>query len=187
MRFIYILPVLLFCSCTQQRFVKSVKQFVGQQISMSVDWDAYWKGKDTLLPDFTKAPIKLVVWYDSHDCTSCEANHMYSWGNIANYADSIAQWFNIIFLFTPKKEDRHELNMALKREQFDYPVFIDSNGSFSKQNPILPKNRQLRSFLLDKNNRVVMVGNPLHNPKLWMLYKNTIQKMIDNGGVLPNS
>jgi len=38
---------------------------------------------------------------------------------------------------------------------------------------------------LDKDNRVVLVGNPLHNPPLWELYKRTIQKMIDNDGVFP--
>ena len=185
MRVMYIVSILLLCSCTQQRLVKRVAQFMGQQIYMPTDLNAFYKGKDTLLPDFTKAPIKLVVWFDSQGCTSCDASKMFSWGDIANHADSLSQWFNIIFLFTPKKEDNSALTMALTREHFDYPVFIDSKGSFVKQNPKLPKNRNLHSFLLDKNNRVVMVGNPLYNSTLWELYKRTIQRMIDNGGVLP--
>jgi hypothetical protein len=158
---------------------------MSQHISLSIDWNAYWKGKDTLLPDFVKIPTKLMVWYDSQGCTSCEADKMYMWGDIANFADSLAQWFNIIFLFTPKNEDIQGVVMALKREQFDYPIFIDQNGTFVKQNPKLPKNRQLHSFLLDKNNRVVLVGSPLHNPSLWELYKRTIQTMIANNGELP--
>jgi hypothetical protein len=107
------------------------------------------------------------------------------WGNMANYADSLEQWFHIVFLFKPKKEDLHGVMMAFQREQFDYPIFIDPNATFVKQNPKLPKNRQLHSFLLDRNNRVVMVGNPLHNPVLWELYKKTIQRMINNDGLIP--
>ena len=186
MRLIFVLPVMLFCSCTQQRFTKSVEQFMGNRISISADWNAYYKGKDTLLSDFVNIPIKLMVWYDSLGCISCNANKMYMWGNIANYADSMAQWFNIIFLFTPKTGDIQEVITAFSRERFDYPVFLDSDGSFIKQNKDLPKNQQLHSFLLDKNNRVVLVGNPLYNPALWALYKRTIQEMIDNDGVLPD-
>jgi len=110
---------------------------------------------------------------------------MNEWEEMATYADSLSQWFSIIYLFTPQKEDVNRLNILLKSDKFDYPVFIDFNGSFVKQNPKIPKNRQLHSFLLDKNNKVVLIGSPLYNPMLWELYKRTIYKMIDNDGVLP--
>jgi len=158
---------------------------MGQKITISSDLNVVWNGKDTVLTDFTKAPAKLVVWTDSLGCTSCRASKMSEWNSIIVYADSIAQWFNIIFLFTPKKEDIDRVNIALKADKFDYPVFVDQNANFVKQNPKLPKNRQLHSFLLDKNNKVVMVGSPLYNPALWALYKTTIQRMMDNSGVLP--
>ena len=82
-------------------------------------------------------------------------------------------------------KDAQRVSIALKVNQLDYPVFIDQYATFVHQNPNLPKNQQLHSFLLDKNNRVVLVGNPLYNPALWALYKRTIQEMIDNDGVLP--
>lgn len=185
MKFLYILPIFFICSCTNNRLIKDMRSLMGQQITVSVDWNTVLKGKDTVLSDFTKVPIKLIVWVDSLGCTSCEANSMYMWKDIANYADSLSQWFNIIFLFTPKKKDLPALSTVLTRELLDYPIFIDLNGRFVRQNPNLPKNRQLHTFLLDKNNKVVMVGSPLYNPTLWKLYKRTIQTMINNDGVLP--
>ena len=179
--------LLLILSCSGNKLVRSVEKFLGQQISLSSDWNAIVRGRDAVLADFTSAPVKLVIWYDSRSCTSCEVSNMYEWEDITAYANSLAEWLSIIYLFTPKEVDLYVTSITLKGTKFDYPVFIDQNGTFVKQNPKLPKNRQLHSFLLDKNNRVVMVGNPLHNPTLWALYKSTIQKMIDNGGVLPNS
>ena len=184
MKYLYILPILIFCSCANNRLVKDVTQFMGTQIILSPDLSAVWKGRDTVLTDFTKVPIKLVVYHDSLICSTCQMGKMYEWEEIAAYADSLSQWFSIIYLFTPKKEDMFKVNMLLRADNFDYPIFIDQHATFVKQNPKLPKNRQLYSFLLDKNNKVVMVGNPLHNPTLWNLYKKNIQKMIENNGIL---
>ena len=163
-----------------------MEQLMQQNITLSPDWDVVWQGNNTVLKGVQEIPVKLVIWYDSLVCSSCQLSRMYEWNNIVTYADSLASWFSIIYLFTPKIDDIDRVNVVLKTNNFDYPLFIDRNSSFIKQNPNLPKNRRLHSFLLDKNNRVVLLGNPLYNPALWALYKRTIQEMIDNDGVLPD-
>ena len=186
MKHLSILFALLFiCSCANKKLVKEIGQFKGQQITLSSDWDAVWKSRDTVLTTFLDAPIKLVVWYDSLGCLSCAAGRMDEWNDIVSDADSIASWFRIIFLFTPKKDGLQKAFIASRSDKLNYPIFIDLHATFLKLNPQFPKNRLLHSFLLDKNNEVVMVGNPLYNPGLWELYKRTVQKMIDNDGVLP--
>ena len=175
---------LFLCSCVNNRLVKDMEKFMNQQISFPMEYKAIWNAKDTVLTDFSEVPIKLVIWYDSLGCTSCEAGKMRIWNDVVAEADSLSQWFRIIYLFTPKKEDLNKVTAAIKGDKFNYPVFIDQNATFIKQNPNLPKNRRLHSFLLDKNNRVIIVGNPLHNPTLWQFYKNAIKKMIDNYGIL---
>ena len=177
--------ILLLYSCTDNQLVKSIQQFKGQQITIPADLHTVWKGRDTLLSGFTQVPVKFVVWVDSLNCASCKVNSMREWNDVVKYADSLAQWFNIIFLFTPKKKDLNKVNTALRANRFDYPIFIDRNADFVKQNPRLPKQQQLHIFLLDKDNRVILVGNPLRNPTLWVLYQRTIQTMIENDGVLP--
>ena len=182
---IYLISILfILCSCTNKRWIKDVEQFMGQQITVSSDLSAIWNSRDTVIADFTQLPIKLIVWYDSLICGSCEISKMYVWDEITTYADSLAQWFSIVFLFSPKKEDLRKVNISLKTGKFDYPVFIDHNATFAKQNK-LPKNRRLHTFLLDKNNNVVLIGSPLYNPSLWTLYQRTIQTMMDNEGILP--
>jgi len=172
--------VLLLCSCSNNNIVKDIEQLMDQQITLSSDWNTIWKGKDVVLNGFIEAPIKMMVWYDSLVCGACEVNKMHRWYNIVDYADSLSQWFSIIFLFSPTKESMSRLSMSLKAEKFDYPIFIDQNASFAKQNSKIPKNQNLHSFLLDKDNKVVLIGNPLNNPSLWRLYKRNIQNMIDH-------
>ena len=161
-----------------------MKKFKDQEITLSQSLTAIWRGKDTVLNDFANVPIKLIVWHDSLLCGSCEISKMSAWNETIKYADSLAQWFRLIYLFTPKKGEYRRLIMALKADRFDYPVFIDHNATFIKQNLNLPKNRQLHSFLLDKNNKVVLVGSPLYNFSLWELYKRTINELIENDGIL---
>ena len=45
-------------------------------------------------------------------------------------------------------------------------------------NPHLPKNKALHTFLLDENNNVILVGDPLHNKKIEeMFYKIVKEKL----------
>ena len=53
----------------------------------------------------------------------------------------------------------------------------DAKNRFKKQNR-LDVSYLNRTFLLDKNNRIVLVGEPLGNPTLWKLYVDTANKLI---------
>ena len=181
--FLCIIP----CSCANNKFAKDVTQLMGKEIRFSTDWDVVWKRKDTILADFMDVPVKMVVWIDSIVCSSCQIGKMYEWAEHTKYADSLAQWFHIVFLFSPKKEEQQRVNIALKANRINYPVFIDKHATFVNLNREIPKNRRLHIFLVDKNNNVVLVGNPLYNPTLWELYKRTIKRLIDNDGELSDS
>ena len=184
MRLIIIFLTLLIGSCTNKRLIRDIEQLKSQRIILPTDLKPIWDGRDTIVTDFINVPVKMVIWYDSLICASCEVNRMYEWGQIISSADSLSQWFSIIYLFTPKNGDVDQVEVKLKADAFNYPIFIDHNAAFVKQNK-LPKNRHLHSFLLDKENKVVIVGSPLHNPQLWELYKRTINKLISNDGLLP--
>ena len=56
---------------------------------------------------------------------------------------------------------------------FSYPVCLDIKGSFDKINKI-PSNLAFQTFLLDNRNKVIAIGNPIHNPNVRTLYLNLI-------------
>lgn len=61
----------------------------------------------------------------------------------------------------------------LKRDNFTHPVCLDEEDAFNKLNK-LPADMMFQTFLLDKDNRVVAIGNPIHNPKVKELYLKII-------------
>ncbi|MBR4326179.1 MAG: DUF1573 domain-containing protein [Bacteroidales bacterium] len=62
---------------------------------------------------------------------------------------------------------------TIRRDSFPYPVCIDLSDSLNKLNNF-PKDDRFHCFLLDENNRVILIGNPVHNPKIKDLYIRTI-------------
>ncbi|GAB6011595.1 hypothetical protein [Viscerimonas tarda] len=79
---------------------------------------------------------------------------------------------NFLFYFHPK--DTKELKFLLRRDRLEYPVFIDERNQIDSLNHF-PKQQEYQCFLLNKENKVVAMGNPTMNPKIWELYKNIIR------------
>jgi hypothetical protein len=90
-----------------------------------------------------------------------------------------------MFIFSPPMAKIDEVFQALRHSVLDFPVFIDEKQAFLKANPHIPADNRFHTFLIDKNGKVVLVGDPVNNPQLWELYKTTITTLIANGGVMP--
>ncbi len=55
-------------------------------------------------------------------------------------------------------------------------IFIfDNKCVFSEQNK-LPKNKSLNTFLVDQNNKIQLIGNPVYDKELGALYLRELQK-----------
>lgn len=75
-----------------------------------------------------------------------------------------------IFIFSPSKERMEEFDLTMRTSSPSLPVYIDTAGVFLKDNPHISEVVALHTFLLDKDNKVLMVGNPLVNPEIEKLF-----------------
>ena len=66
-------------------------------------------------------------------------------------------------------KDMKELRYITRRDAFVYPVCFDEKDDFNRLNHF-PDEMTFQTFLLDKDNRVAAIGNPVHNPKVKELY-----------------
>jgi hypothetical protein len=167
--------VLLSYSCKskkkEQEAEKIVTEWIGKEIRFPKDIGFSIMGKDTSCANLLQKPFKILLYIDSTGCTGCRLK-FYDWKSLKEEADSIApKSISFIFIFQPKNEK--ELQFILRKNQLNEPVIIDPTDKINKQNHF-PKKRPYQCFLLDKNNKVVMVGNPFLNPKIWKLYKTQI-------------
>ena len=147
-----------------------------------------WQGKQILFPEnmvFTRfasdttnfviptSDYKVLVFVDSIGCTSCTLQ-LCRWKEFIRYTDSISQK-NIPFLFFFQFDDQWEIHSLLIRENFDKPICLDRSDSLNQLNHF-PKDIRFQVFLLDKNNKVVVIGNPVHNPNVKELYLEEISR-----------
>jgi hypothetical protein len=80
-----------------------------------------------------------------------------------------------MFFFQPK--DKKEMSFLFMRNKFNYPVFIEMDNAMNQLNHF-PEKPEYQCFLLDKDNKVLMIGNPALNPKIWGLYKQIVSGKI---------
>ena len=63
--------------------------------------------------------------------------------------------------------------MIKKKNSFNYPLFYDYKNKVGELN-MFSKEPRFQTFLLNQNNEVILIGNPIDNKYLWNLYKQTI-------------
>lgn len=149
---------------------KIVKEWTGKTLEIPEGIDSYFMNKDSLVSQ-SIAPYKIFVYTDSTGCTSCTLN-LGMWKKYINEADSLlGDKLDFLFYFQPKNEK--ELQYLIKRDNFEHVVYMDRDAKLLKLNSF-PSEMKYQSFLLDRNNKVISIGNPTLNPKIWELYKQII-------------
>jgi hypothetical protein len=135
--------------------------------------------------DYPNKLAILVVYTDSVACASCRMKNMYEYNDIVAWGKDSLSSYSPLFVFTPRQEQIEDMDISLKYSGLRHSAFIDESGLFPAANPHIPADKMFHTFLIDKNGKVVLVGDPVNNPQLWELYKTTITTLIENNGVMP--
>ena len=176
--YLYILIALtIFFSCQDKQ--KEEKKQIAQLVNE-------WQGKQIVFPEnltFTRyltdttdfqipeSDYKVLIYVDSIGCTSCKLQ-LHKWKELIEYTDSATQG-KVPFLFFLHPKDTKEICYLLKRDGFDRPICIDLEDQLNKLNKF-PANMTFQTFLLDKDNKVAVLGNPVHNTAVKDLYLKQI-------------
>lgn len=169
------LIIVLINSCNFISASKELNAFMGSDIVIPNELKSYFNGVDTTMDIVDNLEKKLIVYFDPTICSTCEVTHLFNWHEVIAYNKWTHGKFGVVFIFSPKADEYDEIKRTIKNKtDIDAVILLDKNGDFAKQNPQLPKNRNYHIFLLDENNEVVVVGNPMGNEKLWELYKEQI-------------
>ncbi len=173
MKYIYItFLTALFCACykpTDKELIqKAVEEWQGKHLELPRDMEDFLTGNTI---DLNDADFTILTYVDSTGCTGCKMK-LPLWKEFLNSLDTVCD-LDIRFLMIVNSSNIRELRYLLKRDSFDYPVYIDSNNNVAEFNSI-PKEHILQTFLLDENEKVLAIGNPVYSSKIEKLYKNII-------------
>jgi hypothetical protein len=143
-----------------------------------------WTGKEIRFPELTgdtarvldsllTKEYKVLFYVDSTGCTSCRLN-LGMWDFLIKESKEVLDKHQIGFLFFFQSKNLQDIPALLHAESFKHPVFIDLQNRINTLNGF-PVQSQYQSFLLDKDNKVLMIGNPADQPVIWDLYKTVIE------------
>ena len=158
----------LACQDNKEKQVKElVQEWQGKEIKFPDNPIFTQYVKDTVDYQISVSDYKIVMYVDSIGCVSCKLQ-LSRWKEFIGQVDSVCNK-DIPFLFFFQPKDNQELRRILKIDNFSLPVCIDTEDRFNKLNHF-PSDMMFQTFLLDKDNKVVVIGNPIYNLKVRDLY-----------------
>lgn len=163
---LYGVLLLLLFSCKQSRTDELkglVEEWIGKEITLNSMYDS--------LINVGNHTHTIVSYVDSLGCISCKLQ-LNKWATFKNVLDSLTN-LHIVFIVHPfvKKDIGH---LFKSYHYFPDLCIVDSGNNFRQNLPLFQKN-ELQTLLLDKGNRVVAIGNPVHNPRVKELYLKIIR------------
>ena len=161
---IIVFIILSIMSCQKQDFVrKQIETLKSTPVSLEF--------KDMQIKRLNyvnNAKWKLIIYSDTTECSSCGLRDLSNWQPFIEKAKEKS--VDIIFIFTPSKKNVDVFNFVLKTRIPKANIVVDTKNIFIKRNPQIPVNPLLHIFLLNKDNEVVLVGNPLKNKEINKLF-----------------
>jgi hypothetical protein len=171
--FVFIITTILSCHGNRE-IRKTVAEWREREIKFPERLQCISLMKDTACVDLYSDNYKILLYADSLGCTDCRLR-LPEWKRIINEQDTIISGNrpDFLFFFQPKSDGMKGLKLLLRNSHFDCPVFVDGENVIMELNNF-PKEPAYQCFLLDRENKVVMVGNPVYNRAVWELYKKII-------------
>ena len=176
----FLLMLLLFLSLIfscqdgkRSQIISLLQEWEGKEIKKKKKSIISIQYSDTLSQLLIDSEYKILTYIDSAGCTDCKLK-LFLWNKLIHAVDSL-NGMNVSFIFYSNMRNKDELERLIRRDNFAYPIFLDVQNQFYQLNN-LSANITYQTFLLDRSNRVIAIGNPIHNPQIKELYLNIIQE-----------
>ena len=166
--------ILSFSCCCNRQSEKMIKEWVGKEIILD---DAVYtiEGYDTIDYSLDAYEYKVLNYVDSEGCTDCKMK-LEEWKDYIAHVDSLYPG-KVGFVFCFATNNLRTIRFLLSERNFKHPVYIDTSNIFCRKNDI-PNNYMLQTFLLNRDNRVIAIGNPIVNSRIKKLYNQVFS--LDN-------
>jgi hypothetical protein len=173
---VLILMTYLHFSCKEFRLKKEVKKVVTSYIDKEIivpDTMIYYCNSGKISKHFiSEDKMKIFVYIDG-DCSKC-VESLIEWQQfIENNNNTLC---NCLIVFFITSSNFNLIEKLLNEIKFKYSVVFDYKNAYLLKNNF--NNPILNTVLVDSQNRIILVGNPLGNLKLTDLYLNKINKLI---------
>lgn len=160
------------CNHKKQETKNNLIRMKSEHVYLNLkDFRCLKDGVDTIVEDSYRRCLKYVVFIDSTECTTCVWNSLYKWNDIVSETTKKRSDVDFLFIMQPSSDKKDRLYMAMrKRISLESPIYVDTAGIFIRKNFFIPQDKRYHSFLLDHDNKIILVGDILLNEKLRNLF-----------------
>lgn len=89
------------------------------------------------------------------------------------------EFYNVIII-TPGSKTKKDLEHLFLEKLIPQTIFIDSANIFLRKNPHIPSETKYHTFLVDEDDKIVLVGNPITNKKIRNVLLSKFEKKYGN-------
>lgn len=175
------LSLILFSCSTKDDIKKKIARMIEKPVLIDVEHMLFCRlDSGSHLNNTKKRQFSFVIYTDSTQCSPCFIKGLTEWNDILRLENSNEHDIQFFFIIEPRKNDTGLLLKKIKQSGFKHSVLVDNKSLFLKANPQIPKEAIYHTFLLDKNNNIILVGNPLINEDVKkLLYRRLNDQKVD--------
>lgn len=123
--------------------------------------------------------FKLVITIPKEHCTSCRISAHELIDSLLNIFPS-STLAPMVILDGPNQAVYETALETIDKFQLAFPIYSDNSSQLFMMNPFIPDHEIFHSFLLDKNNMVVLIGDPSTDYNMMKLYQDVLSGYLSN-------
>jgi len=175
--FLFLFSFTLFsCINKEHNLENATDQWLGRYIKFPKTIKYTTLSTDSANIDLIKKKCKILVYADSVGCTSCKLN-LSGWKLLIEDVERLYP-NQVGFVFFINSMDSITINLMLKYHEFNYPIIISEENTIGNLNNI-SKEIHLHFFLLNHNNKIFLVGDPVSDMNVKKMYIKTIEDILN--------
>ncbi len=155
-----------------------IKNNIGKKLILPDSLRAYYISNSNCIADSNEISNANYKIY-SHINASCPTciRDIKLWNRIIiNYFSNL----NVPVILVCNSKDNFELIKYIfekgEIEDFSYPLFFDKKNEYTIENTFMKESQHLKTVLTDKENRILLFGNPIRSQKIKELYIKEIRR-----------
>lgn len=163
----------IYCSCTDNVEVRQIKKMIGKKISFNMNLLEI--RKDTII-SFDKSTmenkLKIITYSDRSSCTDCMLGSTIL---LERLIDSLHIPADLYIITYPVGDSL--IFSYVNKTKANYTILYDTDNTFLKKNHLQNTLARNRTMLLDDDNKIKIIGEPLRNNKIAELYVNVAREL----------
>lgn len=167
------MSILLSSGCDRHKVRRALIEMMDSEIYLPDSISCIQNGMLTSTEEFQLNGMRLIVFVDSTECSRCRIDNFMRYREFLELSE-ISRTFKVIFLLSTDKRSHDEIVDFLLATEPEYPVYIDEKNDFRRLNPSIPDDARFHTMLVDKSDKILLVGDPVANASVHELFVDVI-------------